>query len=485
MLVFAAMPEPMHCVSLHPGAQTCKLTRKGSLFAYLRLRLQLCNSALHSMRRICNIYKSAGSAYVAAPTATPGTAGAADEKANGARPQQYDFAVVGAGIFGCTLAYYLTLLDKSVLLIERRAGPALESTFKAGGFIFADATWPETAALAEHSCSLHAEHARNPAFKAAGYLPKTVLQLEPAASGQPSDKVPFFPGIKGMRMTKSTNGMVVQPRALCEVLLKLALERSPGSLVMYGFRVTNILCDDEQRCIGVRMQSVDDPRLIQDVPCGGAAFACGAWSRDIQSFLPRKAKLSPHVNTALETLRLGIAHTCFMRTVLPAQAPVVFVQWPREAFALVAEALGLGGSDEDWKIEIYSRLDFTVFHALYGRLLDRLPAASKMSGRQQRSASSKLRSAGSSNGNSNSSANAPDSKQSTTTSSSSGVASVLTELAQSAAQPIPGAEKTLSEIARAALGDQTAEVSHTAAGYLCYPSPPLLVGPLHPFGASG
>jgi tRNA 5-methylaminomethyl-2-thiouridine biosynthesis bifunctional protein len=49
--------------------------------------------------------------------------------------KEYDYVIIGAGIAGCSLAYFLSKYSKSILLIDRNSNVAFGASGAAGAFL--------------------------------------------------------------------------------------------------------------------------------------------------------------------------------------------------------------------------------------------------------------------------------------------------------------------------------------------------------------
>lgn len=139
--------------------------------------------------------------------------------------------ILGAGLQGAALAYYLTLRGIKPLVIERKEVAAAASG-KGGGFLARD--WGDTVTSKLHKVSfaLHEELAKTLNIESYRRIP--VLSVTPGSrSQQTNDICPWLDGdIADSRLMDADGGAQVAPYELCTKLMEAAVSR--GAEVRIG-----------------------------------------------------------------------------------------------------------------------------------------------------------------------------------------------------------------------------------------------------------
>eukprot|EP01113_Clastostelium_recurvatum_P034289 TRINITY_DN4632_c0_g1_i3.p1 TRINITY_DN4632_c0_g1~~TRINITY_DN4632_c0_g1_i3.p1 ORF type:complete len:372 (-),score=53.77 TRINITY_DN4632_c0_g1_i3:61-1176(-) len=251
--------------------------------------------------------------------------------------------IIGGGVIGSCIAYYLTLRGVSVMLIEKTAIAAAASG-KAGGFLAYD--WNDSGPLKDlsrKSYTLHAELATDMGV-AYGYRKLDTLSMATCDAGvkykkSPSIKTPFPEWVTGTVLGCSSIGTSattaqVHPGLFSHALIKESEKR--GLQVIIG-NVETILLDDASGDItGVRVQG------REDIPCGKVVLALGPWTNKAREWLPAdKANSIPHI-AAIK------AHSIVLRPTAPITPHALFLAYETEE----------GKHEEP---EVYPRPDGTIY----------------------------------------------------------------------------------------------------------------------------
>lgn len=197
---------------------------------------------------------------------------------DGAAPSGEHIVILGAGLQGAALAYYLTLRGTKPLIVEREAVAAAASG-KGGGFLARD--WGNAATRDLHTASfkLHEELAQTLGVTSYRRLP--VLSVQPGARTKKTTSIcPWLDGeIEDSQLMDEDGGAQVSPHELCCKLVEAAVGR--GAELMIG-TADGIATEPEEggpdRVVGVR---VDGKLIAADKVC----VCLGPWAALAQDWL--------------------------------------------------------------------------------------------------------------------------------------------------------------------------------------------------------
>jgi len=205
--------------------------------------------------------------------------------------ERHDVAIVGAGVVGCSIAYYLTALGcTDVLLLEREALPGSGSTCRANGGIRAQFTTRVNVEMSLASLALLAELApmigEPPVYRPVGYLFLTASERRLAAMAEAvafqrelGVAVELLDGAAVRRLapwaaqapvaggTLGPRDGLIDPGGLTNFFLARALDR--GARIRYGAEVLGLAAAADGLTLDTRVGAFAAPVVVN---------AAGPWA---------------------------------------------------------------------------------------------------------------------------------------------------------------------------------------------------------------
>ena len=240
--------------------------------------------------------------------------------------------IVGGGIVGASIAYYLSLARSAarITLLEASANPAPAASGKAGGFLALDWHGPATSSLARLSYDLHRElAAKNDGAKKWGYRQVETWQVEIETDrGTRRARPPVSwldPNIVRSSHSMGGSGTTAQvhPARLTEFLVARAKEQ--GVDTRFNAQVSGLEFD-ANKVTGVKVVDPNSPSADPEtIPATDIVLATGPWTGKLVTTLFPSKLMPPHLRgaTAIDGSR---AHSVVIASSNPLSADCLFTE---------------------------------------------------------------------------------------------------------------------------------------------------------------
>lgn len=202
--------------------------------------------------------------------------------------------IAGAGVVGCTTAYYLAKeFGLASTLVDPTGTIAPAASGKAGGFLALD--WNDgspAGPLARRSFQLHQEIADFLGASRLDYRRLTCVAISVSPDGntmaRPKGKklqgIEWATGdaVQGMRSLGDESTIAqVHPKKLCEALWAKTCELAPDSRLVTGKVIGASYGEDERTLMGAKIRNNDGTEDL--VPGGSLLYACGPWTANVMT----------------------------------------------------------------------------------------------------------------------------------------------------------------------------------------------------------
>lgn len=195
--------------------------------------------------------------------------------------------MLGGGIVGASVAYYLTQMGHTNVVVVERCAVACAASGKAGGFL--GGSWGDgspTEQLHRKGFAAHAELAT--ALGLSSYRRISVLSAAASSRRRPSKTgaahakelgCPWLDGSLASVGLLDSNAAQVTPRELTECLVDAAVDA--GAQLMMARAEGVVMDSNGERLSGVRLTGVEDTLEAEEV-----VVAMGPWSVEAESWFP-------------------------------------------------------------------------------------------------------------------------------------------------------------------------------------------------------
>lgn len=254
----------------------------------------------------------------------------------------HDVVIIGAGIVGCSTAYYLRQIGGGALSITivDKVGLAAAASGRAGGFLARDCrAAPEgaEAPLARHSFALHAELARQFGAASLGYRP--CRAFEPSCPGGPTTKTgsAWYDGCadNAPEIASCDEAAQVIPTRLCEALLAAS-----GATLVVGAPTSLRAPSSKDTPYYMTVESLD---TVAEYACDALLLACGPWT----------SATAAQLDVSMKAMVTGLkAHSVLIQPTGVVGADCLFIDWQAWRAWRGPKDNPLAG-----ELELYSRAD--------------------------------------------------------------------------------------------------------------------------------